>query len=279
MATTFRHRYGPTALVAGASEGLGAAWAAALAARGCDLVLVARRPAPLAALAAELRAAHGVAVRELPGDLGDPDDRRRLLAAVAGDEIGFLVYNAAFSPIGRFLDVSEEEHRQVTAVNCQAPALLAHRLGRAMVRRGRGGIVLMSSMSGLQGTAVVAHYAATKAYLRVLAEGLGNELRPRGVDVLACVAGPVRTPSYLASRPDESSVLLPTAREPAAVVAATLAALPGAPGGAVAGGGASFVPVLGDRVAAFVMERLLPRGLAVEVISAVTRRMYRDRLD
>jgi short-subunit dehydrogenase len=277
MSATFLHRYGPTALVAGASEGLGAAWAQALAARGCELLLVARRPGPLAAQAAALRAAHGVVVHELAADLGEPADLDRVLATAAARDVGFLVYNAACSPIGRFVDVSEADHRQVTAVNCHAPALLAHRLGRAMVRRGRGGIVLMSSMSGLQGTAMVAHYAATKAYLRVLAEGLGNELRPLGVTVRACVAGPVRTPAYLAGRPDQSSLLVPPAREPEEVVAATLATFPEAGNGA--GGGASFVPVLGDRVAAFVMERLLPRGIAVELISAVTRRMYRDRLD
>jgi short-subunit dehydrogenase len=134
-----------------------------------------------------------------------------------------------------------------------------------MAARRRGGIVLMSSMSGLQGTAMVAHYAATKSYLRVLAEGLGVELRPLGVDVLASLAGPIRTPNYLASAP-LPSLLLPTPCAPEEVVNETLAAL---------GKGATCVPGSRDRVLALVLERLLPRELAVGLISAVTQRMYR----
>jgi hypothetical protein len=265
MSRSFIDRYGPLALVAGASEGLGAAWAEALASRGLDLLLVARRPGPLEELAARLRSVHGVAVRTLALDLGADADLARLLDAAAGLDVGLLVYNAAASPIGRFVDCREADHRLVTAVNCTAPAVLCHRVGRALVRRGRGGLVLMSSMSGLQGTAYVAHYAATKAYLRVLAEGLGNELRPFGVDVLASLAGPVRTPNYLATRPAQSA-LTPPPNEPDDVVAATLAAL---------GRSATCVPGSRDRVLAFVVERLLPRGVAVELFSAVTRRMYR----
>jgi uncharacterized protein len=227
---------------------------------------VARRAAPLEGFAARLRADHPVTVRTLALDLGRDADRQRLLAATAAAPIGLLVCNAAASPIGRFLDRSEADHRRITAVNCEAPALLAHHYGRAMVRRGRGGIVFMSSMSGLQGTAMVAHYAASKSYLRVLAEGLGNELRPCGVDVLASIAGPVRTPGYLASEP-APSLLTPTPCAPEAVVEETIAAL---------GRGATCVPSSRDRVLAFVLERLLPRGVAVELISAVTRRMYRD---
>jgi hypothetical protein len=250
--------------VAGASEGLGAAFAEALAARGLDLLLVARRAGPLEGFAARLRAAHGVGVRTLSLDLGREADLQRLQVAARGLEVGLLVYNAAASPIGRFLDRSAADHRRITAVNCRAPALLAHHFGRAMARRRRGGIVFMSSLSGLQGTAMVAHYAATKAYLRVLAEGLGNELQPHGVDVLASLAGNTRTPNYLQSEPADTA-LTPVVREPDAVVAATLDAL---------GRGATCVPDSRDRVLAFVMERLLPREVAVGLISAVMRRMY-----
>lgn len=265
MPDSFVEKYGPAALVAGASEGLGAAWAEALARRGLDLVLVARRTGPLEALAARLRVQYGVGTSPLPLDLGLETDLSRLRRATALREIGLLVYNAAVSPIGRFLDVGLEEHRRVLAVNTRAPALLAHHFGRAMAARRRGGIVLMSSMSGLQGTAMVAHYAATKSYLRVLAEGLGVELRPLGVDVLASLAGPIRTPNYLASAPSPS-LLVPAPCAPEEVVTETLAAL---------GKRSTCVPGSRDRVLALVLERLLPRQLAVGLISAVTRRMYR----
>jgi hypothetical protein len=265
MTHSFVDRYGPVALVAGASEGLGAAWAEALARRRLDLLLVARRAAPLEDLAARLRAEHGVGVRALALDLGRDADLERLFAATAAAEVGLVVHNAAASPIGRFLDVSVADHRRVLMVNCQAAALLAHHFGRAMARRGRGGIVFMSSMSGLQGTAMVAHYAATKSYLRVLAEGLGNELKPLGVDVLASIAGPVETPGYRASAP-APSLFTPAPCAPDSVVEQSIAAL---------GRSATCIPDSRDRVLAFVMERLLPRGFAVELISAVTRRMYR----
>jgi len=269
MTASFVDRYGPVALVAGASEGLGAAFAAALAARGLRLVLVARRPAPLAALADRLRADHGADVTTLALDLGRYADLDRLFAATASLEVGLLVHNAAASPIGAFLEVSAEDHRRVLAVNCTAGALLAHHYARPMAARRRGGVVLVSSMSGLQGTAMVAHYAASKSYLRVLAEGLGNELRPLGVDVLAPLCGPIRTPGYQASEP-AANPFTPKPMEPEDVVAATLAAL---------GRGATCVPGSRDRVLALVLERVLPRGIAVDLISAVTRRMYARPVD
>jgi uncharacterized protein len=264
----FADTYGPSALVAGASEGLGAAFAAAFARRGLDLVLVARREAPLEALAARLRTEHGVSVTTLALDLGNDADLDRLFAATDGVELGLVIHNAAVSPIGTFLDISAEEHRRVLAVNCKAAALLAHHYGRAMAQRRRGGIVLVSSLSGLQGTAMVAHYAASKSYLRVLAEGLGNELRPFGVNVLAPLAGPIRTPGYQSSEP-APSLFTPKPLEPEDVVEKTLAAL---------GRSATCFPGSRDRALALVLERVLPRGVAVSLISAVTRRMYRASL-
>ena len=197
----FRSKYGPWALVAGASEGIGAAFADELAARGLPLILLARRVEPLDALAAQLRAAHGVEVRTASVDLGAPsllDDVRRVCA---GLEVGLLVYNAAVSLIGPFLEQSLDDKLRALDVNCRGPLILSDELGRAMVRRGRGGIVLMSSLAGTQGTPYVATYAATKAFNLVLAEGLWDELREHGVDVLACRAGATRTPAFERSKP------------------------------------------------------------------------------
>ena len=148
----FRRKYGPWALVAGASEGIGAAFAEELAARGLSVILLARRIEPLTALAARLRAAHGVEVRTVSVDLGAPsllDDVRR---ASEGLEIGILVYNAAVSLIGPFLDEPLADKLRALDVNCRGPLILSDELGRAMARRGRGGVVLMSSLAGAQGT-------------------------------------------------------------------------------------------------------------------------------
>jgi short-subunit dehydrogenase len=259
----FRERYGPWALVAGASEGIGAAFAEEIAARGLHLVLLARRIDPLEQLARELRAAHGVEVRTAPVDLGAPtvlDDVRR---AVEGLEVGLLVYNAAFSLVGPFLDQPLADKLRVVDVNCRGPLVLADEIGRAMVRRGRGGIVLMSSLAASQGTALVATYAATKAFNLVLAEGLWDELREHGVDVLACRAGATRTPAFERSRPAPGPAPIMDAR-PVAVQA--LAAL---------GRGPSMVPGPLNAAAAFLMQRLMPRRAAVSIMGRSTRKMFR----
>ena len=134
-----------------------------------------------------------------PLDLGSPDAVAGMSAATEGLDVGLMIYNAAYSPIGAFLDIDVEEHLKAVDVNVYGPLRLSHYFGRRFVERGKGGIILMSSMSGFQGTAMVANYAATKAYDTVLAEGLWYELHRHGVDVLACVAGATLTPSYESS--------------------------------------------------------------------------------
>jgi short-subunit dehydrogenase len=261
--STFRERYGPWALVAGASEGLGAAFAAALAARGLHLVLVARRAAPLERLAADLRARHGVEVRTAPLDLSRPDLEDAVRSLTAGLEVGLLVYDAAASTIGPFLDRPLAAHLQVLDVNCRGPLVLGHLLGGAMARRGRGGLLLMASLAGGQGTPWLASYAASKAFEIVLAEGLWAELRERGVDVLACRAGATRTPAYEATRPRAAVPLA----APEAVVETALQAL---------GHGPIVVAGRLNRLAAFLFTRLLPRRLAIHVMERATRRLYEE---
>ncbi|MBL9037088.1 MAG: SDR family NAD(P)-dependent oxidoreductase, partial [Archangium sp.] len=186
----FRTRYGPWALVAGASEGLGAAWAEALVARGLNVILLARRQAVLTELAASLKARHvGIEVETAVIDLGSPTLVDELGRLVNGRDIGLYVHNAAFVPHGAFLERPLREQQLSLDVNCRAPLALAHTLGTAMAHRGRGGIVLMSSLTAFQGTPLLATYGATKAFNLTLAEGLHGELAPRGVDVLACCAG------------------------------------------------------------------------------------------
>lgn len=265
--SSFRHKYGPSALITGGSEGLGAAFADEIAARGLDLVLVARRREPLEDRAAALRAAHGVGVTTLSADVGRDEGLAKVAELAAGREIGLFVHSAALSTIGEFTEQGLATHDALIALNCRAPAVLAHHLGRAMVARGRGGIVLLSSLSALAGTALVAHYAASKAYQRVLAEGLWEELRPRGVDVLACLAGPTDTPTYRARRPASGEWEWPPVMDPAAVARETLDAL---------GRGPLVVPGrLGGAMDAVL--RLLPPRLAVRMMSASTRRMYGSR--
>lgn len=262
----FRDKYGPAALVTGGSEGLGAAFAREIASRGLDLVIAARRPGPLATIAEELRSAHGVRVIPVVADAGSSEGLARIGDAAEEHGAHLFVHSAAVSTIGELTELSAETHESMVALNCRAPALLSHRLGRAMAARGSGGIVLLSSLAGLTGTALVAHYAATKAYQRVLAEGLWAELGPKGVDVLACLAGPTDTPTYRAGKPrGEAWMEWPPAMDPGAVARETLAAL---------GRGPVVVPGLGNKAADVVLRRLLPRSVAVRMMSDSTRRMY-----
>lgn len=260
-AAEFRRRYGPWALVAGASEGLGAAFAEQLAARGLNLLLVARREGPLAELRDRLLRSEVVQIRTVPLDLGGPDLLERVREAAAGIDIGLLVCNAASAYIGPFLDGPLDEQLRTLAVNCRAPLILAHELGRAMAARGRGGILLMSSLAASQGGPLIAAYSATKAWNLVFAEGLWDELRERGVDVLACRAGATRTPAFERSRPRGRLATM----GPAPVVAQALDAL---------GRGPSMVPGLMNRLALFLLSRLLPRRSAVRVLGRATRRLY-----
>jgi short-subunit dehydrogenase len=254
-----RERYGPWAVVAGASVGLGAAFARQLAAEKINLVLVARTRDTLDALAAELRGA--VETRVVCADLADPQLDDKLAEATRDLEIGLVIYNAAHSRIGPFLDQPIAEQLRTIDVNCRGPLLLAHRYGQAMRARGRGGIVLMTSLAALQGSPMIATYAASKAFNLVLAESLWDELRAAGVDVLACRAGATRTPGYEASKPLASTPLM----EPDAVARAALAALGRAP---------SVVPGAFNRFASFVMTRVMPRSTAIRTMGRATRRIY-----
>jgi short-subunit dehydrogenase len=232
------------AVVAGASEGLGAAFVRALAARGFAVVAIARREEPLRALAAEVPG-----VEPLVADLADPS----FADALRGRAFELAVYNAAYSPHGPLLDVPEGDALQAVDVNVRGPLRFVHAVAPEMVRNGRGGIVLMSSLAGNQGSPRLAAYAASKAFTTTLAESLWSELRPHGVDVVACVAGAVRTPGYAVALDRDA----PGTLDPEAVAEAALGAL---------GHGPVVVPGATNRVASFVMRRLLPRRAAIRIM-------------
>ncbi|HEY6533397.1 MAG TPA: SDR family NAD(P)-dependent oxidoreductase [Acidimicrobiales bacterium] len=192
----FADRYGRWAVVAGASEGVGAAGADELAARGLDVLLLARNGPLLEELAADLRARHGVEARMLVVDFTDADAAERVLAATDGLEVGTLLYNAgAAGSSGTFLDQDLAHAMKMIALNCTMPVALVHGLAPAMVERGRGAVVLVGSMGCFAGQPYVASYSAAKAFQINLAEGLWAELKDRGVDVLEAVIGSTTTPA------------------------------------------------------------------------------------
>lgn len=186
-------RFGPAALVTGASDGIGKAIAERLAAEGFDLVLVARREDRLEELAARLRVRHGVAVDAVPADLSEPAGVRRAVEAGRVRDAGLWVLAAGFGSAGRFIDLSIESELDMVDVNVRAVVAMAHAAGSLLRERGAGGLVLFSSIVAFQGVGHSAIYAATKAFVQSFAEALRFELKPLGVEVLAVAPGPVET--------------------------------------------------------------------------------------
>ncbi len=218
--SVFRERYGPWAVITGASDGIGREFAAQTAARGLDVVLVARRRSVLEALAAELTARHGVHSRVLDVDLSDPAGADTIAAATADLDVGLLVAAAGFGTSGPLLDSDIRDELDMLQVNCAAVLTLTHHFGGRFARRGCGGLILLGSLVGYQGVGRAAHYAATKAWVQTLAEGLHGELRPLGVDVLAVAPGPVHS-----GFADRAGMVMSRAARPADVAAPALEAL------------------------------------------------------
>ncbi len=189
----FAERYGPWAIVAGASEGVGASVARLLGDRGVNVVLVARRQVALDEVAATI----GGETRNLVLDLSDGDAASSLAEATADIDIGLLVYNAGADPhMSLFLDRPVDVWQGMVARNCGTTMAAAHHFGGLMVGRGRGGIVLVTSGAAWAGGSHLAVYGASKAFDLLLAESLWAELNPLGVDVLAMVLGQTDTPAF-----------------------------------------------------------------------------------
>ena len=256
----FLKRYGRWALIVGASEGIGEAFARELARRGLSLVLVARRREPLEAAAREIAGAAKVEVRCLPLDLGREDAAALLDKELAGLDIGLVVYNAALAPAGRFLEIPLAEQLAAIDVNTRGPLSVTHGFGQRMAARGSGGIVLLSSLTAFQGSPFVATYGGTKSFLLTFAEGLWFELAPRGVDVLAVCAGATRTPRYLKSAKGRA----PGELDPDQVAREALASL---------GHGPLMIPGRFNRFASQLMRRLLPRRMTIRIMGGQTRHL------
>ena len=183
-------RYGPWALITGASDGIGREMAREAAGRGLDVVLVARRRSLLETLADEI-AASTRAVRIIDADLAHEQGVTDVLNRIADLDVGLFAACAGFGTSGPFLSADADREIRMLHVNCRAVMTMTLALSRRMRPRRRGGIVLMGSLVGFQGVPRAAHYAATKAYVQSLAEGLRRELAPEGIDVLSSAPGPV----------------------------------------------------------------------------------------
>jgi short-subunit dehydrogenase len=262
---SLKEKYGPTAMVAGASEGIGAAFATFLAEEGMDLVLIARRQGPLQQFAATLEKRFAIRTTCICCDLSAENATRQIEDALDGVEISFLVYNAALPYIGPFIVNTAENHRQMAQANMITPLNMLHAFGGKMLAKGRGGIVLMSSLAGFQGSGFLSMYAATKAFNRIMGESLWYEWKDKGVDVIACCAGATSTLNFIETQPEKTSFLAPRVQKPREVAKECLERIGRQP---------SFISGRGNRIASFFMQKIFSRKTAVTIMGDTTRKMY-----
>lgn len=218
--TTFQSKYGPWALVTGASSGIGRAFAERLAELRLKLVLAARREPLLGQIAQHLMNRYGTETKVIACDFCTPEAVETIQAGTHDLDIGLFIGAAGFGTSGPFLDNEISDEVEMIKVNCATIAQLSHVFGRRLVARGGGGMVLMSSLVAFQGVPRAANYAATKAYVQSLAEALHVELKSKGVDVLASAPGPVA--SGFANR---AGMTMGQAQTPEEVARGTLAAI------------------------------------------------------
>jgi hypothetical protein len=259
-------KYGRLALVAGASEGIGAAFSNILAEAGMDLVLVARRREPLEHLASLLSAKYHVNITCISCDLSDNNAAETIKETLNGREINLLVYNAALSHIGPFEQNSIEQNNKIAGANVITPLNMVRIFGEPMLLKKKGAIIMMASLAGFQGSGFLAVYAATKAFTRILTESLWYEWKKRGVDIIACCAGATSTPNFIKTNPEKQGLFAPRVLRPEEVVLECMDKLGKRP---------SFVAGRGNKLASFVMQRLLPRRMAINIMGDTTRKIYR----
>lgn len=263
-----KEKYGSCALIAGASEGIGAAFANQLAASGMNLVMIARRKDPLEQFAKSLSSKYKIKTYCIEADLASPGVSNKIIEAINAFqiEIDMLVYNAGNSYIDHFENKALDVHQEIIQTNLITPIHLIHHFSPMMLQRKRGAIILMASLAGFQGTPYIATYAATKAFDQILAESLWYEWKDRGVDVIACCAGATSSPNFLKTNPGKQNFFAPKVQTPEAVVSECLKRLGTTP---------SFISGRSNKIASFFMQRVLSRKKAVTVMGDTTKEMYR----
>jgi hypothetical protein len=263
----FLNSHGQWALVAGSAEGLGEAYSRALARRKINLVMVDHKGDILSNLSRELESAFGIKTVQIELDLGRMDAPEVMMAAIRELECRLLVYNAAYSIVKPFLKNSPADLDNYINVNARALIQLALPFSEKCKAANGGGILIMSSLAALWGTNLLGPYGATKAFDYILAESLYHELKPFGIDVMACIAGATATPAYLGTNP-KYGWPRPTVMKPEDVAEEALSRL---------GRTAFFIPGRANRLTWFLLAKILPRSAARRIFNATTRKMYIEK--
>ena len=261
---------GSAALITGASAGIGSEIAKLLAARGHNLVIVARRKERLVALADELSEAHGVRVETIACDVGKPASRARIPGRIEelGLDVEILVNNAGFATGGPFHEVDLDRELEQVHVLVEAVVYLTRVFSPGMVERGRGGILNVASTAGMQPMPYSAGYSAAKAYVLTFSEALHQELRGHGVAVTALAPGPVATDFWDIAGWETSSGKSFERAMPGALISSEQAARAGV--GGLESGERVVVPGLPIR-AAMLASRYIPHAFKLPALERFMR--------
>lgn len=258
MDNTFKEKYGEWAVVTGASSGIGVEFSHQIAARGLNVVLVARRKPLLQELSAILIEKYKIEVRIIEADLSIDGFQTAILEGTNDLDVGLLVNNAGINCEGQVFRRSLERNLQMIQVNMKAPYILAYEYGKIFTKKGKGGIIFTSSISAFNANPYLTNYAATKAYILSLAEGMHYELKEKNIDVLALCPG--FTKSEMTHGLKDSMLLM----EAAPVASAALDAL---------GKKITVIPGFINKAQVFLNNRILGRWGATELSGAVLKRM------
>lgn len=255
-------KYGSYALITGAASGIGRAFAEVLAQRGVNPILLDINAKDAEVLQKELRERYRVDARALILDLSAPDFMQAIIDSTQALDVGLVVHSAVVSFIGEYLEIPIEDHRKLVDVNICSSMEIAYYFCNQFKARKRGGLILLSSASALQGSALVQHYAASKAYILTLAEGLWYELRVYGVDVLGLMPGSTETPAIHVGDPDLSQAYIMQPREVALEALEALGRQP------------SLISGRRNRLSFFLLTRVLSRKRGTEIVSDRLMQMY-----
>ncbi len=262
-----RLKYGDWALVAGAAKGLGEAFCTTLAKRGFKIVMVDMLKDSMMKLSEKLKTDNGIETLCLNIDLFEADSSFLIMNAIKGLNCRLMIYNAAFRYIKNFTEHTSEELDIYLNVNINSQIKLIHAFSKGLIDKGQnGGILLMSSLTGLLGMQLVATYSASKAFTWNLAEALYHEFKIHNIDITACIAGPTATEAYLGSNP-QYGFIKPQVQKQEAVAEAALNKL---------GKRAFFISGLSNRINYFILTKLLPRKIASRIANKTMRKMYPD---
>jgi len=256
-------KYGQWACVAGAGEGLGLAFADALAKRGFNLIIIDKNQDLLDTAKASLESAYQIESVTLCHDLNDKESINPIMEAILKNQCCFLIYNAAFGPVKPFLSNTENELDLYLNVNVGTMLHIVHRFINLNERK-QSGLLLLSSLAGFRGTQFVIPYAATKAFAWNFAEGLYYEFKDSLFDISVCCPGPIDTPNYISTNP-RKTFLTPKSMSPKAVANEALDSF---------GKKLFIVPGFANKLAHFILNRVLPRKVASGIHNLAMKKIY-----